>query len=1519
MKKQNVRTNFLTKLQAGVLIFVIFFGFSSVAQAQVCTAQVDGNLQQYQEEVLNGNHPSAVSVLFENYTPLDNLGPWHTVDPKDVNGTWTAGNCTATTLSSDLVVDFDDVCLQSWWFELLANIWTIDPSGLPIDTEIEWHYNGTYFDTTELDEPLQWQNEGIYTLYINKWFACEYTDQINIQFIPDPDIDSTVIASTCNNGSDQNDGSVTIVVDTNDIGDAWWTHDNNETSLSLNGLSAWTYMFEYTYGGTNNMDCNANIPIEVPGTDCPAFSCEGLAIDLSSNITELSCGLEYSDILIEMSEPTSATSSALYEIWIDGTMITNSLTASSFPYIVSNYAIDQNYDIQVRVAWLQDDPACTKEASISFTAWECPPPCEWFDMTANIESNNVSCTEDIGEATLSIVAWDDLDGTTVTINDWTTDIDTTSISSNAASIALTNLSWWSTIYTATIDTTDWEWNQVTCTAQTEVIIEGPEVPVITSSSDVSCLDDGNGQASLEAQSSDTGDWSWKDASGTEVATTATTTVTTAWTYTVTLTDSNWCESEEESVTIWFDQCVPDEPTCDGVNLQYSGITSAVIDATSSAWASTCEENGGFDLDLNNITWWEGPYIVTIDGVQYTSQNDIDDLVADTYTMTIEDTNWCTDTESFTVGCELLACTPVNVEVITWEIECPNAEVFFDMKDISWWLVTISIEEELESGEVVNIVSLTNINPNDLFEYELPEGTFNYVITPPLEAQCTVEDWFDVTIIGCDDEPVIECGDLWFDYENDDHNPNGSYTCNGVNDITSCDQQGCNAQCTCNWESVSTDTSWDNNWWDPDEHNASDPVACNETWFDHDNSVHNPESLYTCDGESDTTSCDAQWCSDQCVCIWEPIEINFGSTGCIVDPSLQSPDSENSNPDNFSNAVVCSPDEDLNGAEVYWDKVWSENDCVDGVQCQRYIPWSCGSLDDSSQILFSKRKHTDPTERCDYGDVPTDTNGWEYMFEATEWSFPFTASWKCPAFEWELDPSIECEFKVYPVPLCYDLNVNIEWTTDTNQSLVIGHDLSWDSWDGLITWQAEVVDDWKWGKTNPVSYDQAWPYSIEIQMNGTTNPWWVTVATSCIKTVLVWDIVPPNPIDPGQDTNTTPCGPVNGMTIDEPEYGIDLVFAWWLDSFCDTDWNKSVNYSPSTRSYFWTCPGMTPDQEVCEIFLNPEEDDGSGLVSDQGWWGLASVGRRGWGSWRITSVSPPSSNSNNRTPVVATPSVTPVQVHGVPIAPVHGVPIQNIVEITELLEIVEVEVPKEQTAERVRMQDISQQCYYEDGHTTEATDFEDMSPELSEKVNELNAAHCIWNGFSDNKTRFRPRQKVTLGEQLKTFARHLKLNREWFHDIVLGKEGQIDRGREYYEVLSDEMTLSVPAWFITTDTLHAPVDMSMALWLFIDIIDHFVPEVPSEDLTTIRNIVAQYQGQSYTREDMVYMTAFLNQYLLKKNPFAFQTSLVEVGNAEQNPTEASIASAQAFIEQEAEANEIDSDDFRYRGNELDKAN
>ena len=1476
MIKQNYVPNFLTNVQAGLLLFVVLIGFSSVVQAQVCTTQVDGNLTQYQQEVLNGDHPSAVSVLASDYNPLDNLGPWHTVDPKDVNGTGSGGNCTATTLNSNLVVDFSNECLQSGGFIIPANIGTIDPNGLPVDTEIEWHYNWTYFATTALDEPLQAQNEWTYTLYINKWFACEYTDQIIVNFEPDPDIDATVVTSTCNNGQDQNDGSVTISVDTNDIWDPYiWTQFPNETSLSLSNLSAWTYMFEYTYGGSDKRSCNGNFPVEVPGTDCPAFVCDGLAVDLSGTTTELACGLSFGDILVNLTEPSSANSTTLYEISVDGSMIINGLTASSFPYTLSNYAL-WSHDIQVKVSWQQDNPECTKQSSVTLTEWECSDVCLGFDMTATVVSDNTSCRENTWEVVLNISAWDDLEGETVSLN-YISIIDSATITSNTASFTLDTLAGGDKVYTAQVETTDGEWNLVVCNAQIDVTIQDPVKPNISVSSDIQCP----ATWTLEAQTTIDGDWSWKDSGGNVIATTANTSVSAAWTYSVSLVDPiSWCESNSESVAIDFASCVI-EPTCDDVTIQYSGITTATTNATWSAGANTCKENGVFDLDFDSISWWEAPYIVTIDGLQYTSQNIIEDLAEWSYDFQIKDSNWCTSIKTFNVGCEIQECEVINVDIQLVDDSTSNCSeptsVNFDLSEINWSPANILIDKENQAWTYDNVVN-GSTNPNNIYTTILEEWKYEYTITPPFDSQCEASWSFEVTIEGCDvieppivtPDPVepVTCGDDGFDWTNSLHNPNGDFECNGLDDVSSC-STWCASLCVC--------APW-------------------------------PEGSWTTSTDSSSS------------------ELIIEDSACILDPNLVSPDLENSNPANFSNAVRCqtrpwdSADEELNGAEEYWKKVWSESDCVPGIQCQRYIPWSCGVLDDSTQILFSKRKHIDPAERCDYGAVPTATNWWEYTFEATNGSFPFNAKWKCPASAWAT-PTIECEFDVYPVPLCFDLNVAVDGVVDTNQSLVIGHDVSWSSWDGLIDWNATVVDNWLWAWTNPVSYTQSWPYSIEIQMNGTVRETWTAVATSCIKTVLVWDVIIPDPITPAWEANDTACGPVDGMTIDTPEYGIDLAFAWWLDSFCDADISPVINYNPSEKTYFWRCPGMDP-QDVCEISLNQEdEEDGPWYVQGSGW----STGirpSRWWGrSPSVTSSRPIKTWSPTTRPTsnMAVTSTAPIQIHGVPIAPLHGVPIQSVIEITELLEVVEVVIPKEQTQERIRIQDISQECYYEDGHTTDATDFEDMSQELSDQVNELNAAHCIWNWFSDNKVRFRPRQEVTLGEQLKTFARHLKLNREWFHDIVLWKEWQIDRGKYYYGVLADEMTISIPAYSITTDTLHAPIDMSTALWLFIDIIDHFVPEVPAEDLATIRGIITQYQGKSYTREDMVYMTAFLNQYLLKKNPFAFQTPLVEVGNAEQNPSESTVESAKEFLEKEVLENDINQDDLEYRGNELKRIN
>ena len=356
---------------------------------------------------------------------------------------------------------------------------------------------------------------------------------------------------------------------------------------------------------------------------------------------------------------------------------------------------------------------------------------------------------------------------------------------------------------------------------------------------------------------------------------------------------------------------------------------------------------------------------------------------------------------------------------------------------------------------------------------------------------------------------------------------------------------------------------------------------------------------------DGNNVNGDWCSDTC----QDEEFE-----CEVDPSLGSIEAGNSDPASFQDVIFCNTvawdgaDQDATPDNKYRDRVWSEAWCDPANNCQRYQEAECWSLHESTQILFSKRKHIDPLEWCDFGDVPTATNGGNYTFEATWWTFPFTAKWLCPESLWAV-PTLECEFEVFPVPLCFDLNVDTPWTTPANAPVTIWFDWSGNSRWWLVPWNATIVDNGAWWTSNTVTYANSGTALIEIQMDGTANG--VPVSTLCTKTIIIWDGALPDPIVLQEDdTPEDPCGtPPSGTSISYAPQGIDLLFAWWLSSFCDADFSPNVNFSPSQQQYTWSCPQMSA-WEVCFIDVLPETvtcDDAWVVI----WWidasGTTSIG------------------------------------------------------------------------------------------------------------------------------------------------------------------------------------------------------------------------------------------------------------------------------------------------------------------------
>ncbi len=331
--------------------------------------------------------------------------------------------------------------------------------------------------------------------------------------------------------------------------------------------------------------------------------------------------------------------------------------------------------------------------------------------------------------------------------------------------------------------------------------------------------------------------------------------------------------------------------------------------------------------------------------------------------------------------------------------------------------------------------------------------------------------------------------------------------------------------------------------------------------------------------------------------------------CIVDED--DPEAYNNDPDNFGPDVIYCKDswsdpEDQNPDELwegdrYWDRV-NEWECNTENHCQRYLPWVCGILNETDQALFSKRNYPEWQPWCRFDeniDAPQPwPRAWNFEILAST-VFPLITTWECPVNPWgtyadaELE---ECSLEIFPTPLCNDLNlvfkdngVDTEWLVPVGTAVDISFDASWNSlW--AVDWNAAVIQNWI---TNDdatlVTYDEEGVYVIKIEM--TAMIWWSEITMTCPKPLIVWDPDLTDGIELWEDEDPEdPCGPAAGTTISYTEQAIQLVFAWWLEWFCDDEFaNPVVTYDQENSEYAWTCPGMQRwDYCTIQVLQEPVE-------------------------------------------------------------------------------------------------------------------------------------------------------------------------------------------------------------------------------------------------------------------------------------------------------------------------------------------
>ncbi len=270
-----------------------------------------------------------------------------------------------------------------------------------------------------------------------------------------------------------------------------------------------------------------------------------------------------------------------------------------------------------------------------------------------------------------------------------------------------------------------------CSTTIDVTISEPEnaLALATSSkTDASCNGSSTGSVTAGTVTNAVGTvtYSWKNAANTEVGTTATVNNLPAGTYTLTVTDN--CSSQSNSVTIGQ----PANP----LDLAASSKTDATCYGDSSGSVTA----GAVTNAVGTVTYsWKNASNSVV-GTTATVNN----LPAGTYTLTVTD-NCSSQSNSVTIG-QPAAIEPINIEAV-----CNT-----DRTEI------INLNGYLPSGTPLNgtwIDDNTNtLNNNEFKPFNVPTGsyTFEYQVTV---GECPLSYFVTIPVTDLDCGLVLGCGTI----------------------------------------------------------------------------------------------------------------------------------------------------------------------------------------------------------------------------------------------------------------------------------------------------------------------------------------------------------------------------------------------------------------------------------------------------------------------------------------------------------------------------------------------------------------------------------------------------------------------------------------------------------------------------------------------------------------------------------------------------------------------------------------
>ncbi len=669
----------------------------------------------------------------------------------------------------------------------------------------------------------------------------------------------------------------------------------------------------------------------------------------------------------------------------------------------------------------------------------------------------------------------------------------------------------------------------------------------------------------------------------------------------------YTENGQECVSPWISEqfilpvCLTECGYAENMILSQNVITSA----TWENW--TCDANG-------SIEFWEvigaiGDAQIIVDGIEY-SEGDIVEWLSDGfYTYAIQDDNGCEWEVTLEVECETTSSwcdalklpTPIvgGDDCSTWD---PEGSVTIDLGGVQWW-AEITIYDGNWNPVYGWDWSSTNADEFTIAIFEWWE-TYTFDVVPWSEWQCAAE--WEFTIPPCPESFVwLECLE---DYDNITvYNESysiipGPHLCP---EGTEFDEDSFDADDdTPSWEVTSR------SWGCIDEEDPTNSVWCWVTKIrcgDEEVQEEGEDGLLnTSDDEECEPAVDAN-CNSECKA--ELFE-------CIIDDN--DPDPYNNNPLNFEPDVVYCKDttddpwdqENLTETDRYRDKV-EEWWCEPNNRCQWYVPGACGILHMTDQALFSKRQYPEGQPWCMHDeniDAPISRAwAWNFQIQAST-TFPLKTTWECPENPWGTYADtelVECELDIYPTPVCDDLNLEFKennlltnWVVPEWTTVDISFDESGTSL-GVVDWTADVIQNWvTTNNSSLVTYEDEWVYVVKIEMTATI--WSDEITMICPKPLIVWDPDITDVIELWEDENEWDhCWAVDGMTINYTEQAIQLVFAWWLEWFCEKDFDPVITFDQENLEYAWTCPNMER-WDYCTLNVTQETVECDDAWISYGW-------------------------------------------------------------------------------------------------------------------------------------------------------------------------------------------------------------------------------------------------------------------------------------------------------------------------------